>query len=84
MGYVRLGGVGFWAINILVMEIKTQTCVYRDRLKCLYVVARNFFLLLLTCFAWPCLALPGPAWLLLNKICKPFSRSLYIKLEEGK
>ena len=30
--------------------------VYRDRLKGLYVVARNFFLLLLNCSAWPCLA----------------------------
>ena len=32
--------------------------VYRDRLKCLYVVARSLILLLLTCSAWPCL---GPA-----------------------
>ena len=31
---------------------------YRDRQKCLYVVARSLFLLLLTCSAWPCL---GPA-----------------------
>ena len=31
---------------------------YRDRLKGLYVVARNFFLLLLNFSAWPCL---GPA-----------------------
>ena len=38
---------------------------YRDRLKGLYVVVRNFFLLLLN-------FLPGPAWLLLNKICIPF------------
>ena len=29
---------------------------YRDRLKGLYVVARNFFMLLLNCSAWPCLA----------------------------
>ena len=29
---------------------------YRDRLKGLYVVARNFFLLLLNISAWPCLA----------------------------
>ena len=29
---------------------------YRDRLKGLYVVARNFFLLLLNFSAWPCLA----------------------------
>ena len=28
---------------------------YRDRLKGLYVVPRSFFLLLLTCSAWPCL-----------------------------
>ena len=33
--------------------------VYRAPGKCLYVVARNFFLLLLNCSAWPCL---GPAW----------------------
>ena len=32
---------------------------YRDRLKCLYVVAGNLFLLLLTCSAWLCL---GPAY----------------------
>ena len=31
---------------------------YRAPKICLYVVARNFFLLLLTCSAWPCL---GPA-----------------------
>ena len=30
--------------------------MYRDRLKGWYVVARNFFLLLLNCSAWPCLA----------------------------
>ena len=30
--------------------------LYRDRLKGLYVVARNFFLLLLNFSAWPCLA----------------------------
>ena len=29
---------------------------YRARNKGLYVVARNFFLLLLNCSAWPCLA----------------------------
>ena len=30
----------------------------------------------------PALAfLPGPAWLLLNKICTPFSRSLYLPLQ---
>ena len=33
-------------------------CLYRDRLKGLYVVARSLLLLLLTCSAWPCL---GPA-----------------------
>ena len=32
--------------------------LYRDRLKCLYVVARSLFLLLLACSAQPCL---GPA-----------------------
>ena len=31
---------------------------YREENKGLYVVARNFFLLLLNCSAWPCL---GPA-----------------------
>ena len=29
--------------------------IYRDRLKGMYVVARNFFLLLLNFSAWPCL-----------------------------
>ena len=29
--------------------------IYRARNKGLYVVARNFFLLLLNCSAWPCL-----------------------------
>ena len=33
--------------------------MYRGGDKGLYVVARNFFLLLLTCSAWPCL---GPAY----------------------
>ena len=47
--------------------------LYRDRLKGLYVVARNFSLLACSCLT----VLPGPAWLLLNKICIPFSRSLY-------
>ena len=30
--------------------------VYKDLLKGWYVVARNFFLLLLNCSGWPCLA----------------------------
>ena len=30
--------------------------IYRDRLKDMYVVARNFFLHLLNFSAWPCLA----------------------------
>ena len=46
---------------------------YRDRLKCLYVVATSLLLLLLTCSAW--LWLGG--WVLLSKICILFSRSLY-------
>ena len=33
-------------------------CIYREGNKGLYVVARDFFLLLLNCSAWPCL---GPA-----------------------
>ena len=37
----------------------------------MYVVVRNFFLLLLKT------VLPGPAWLLLNKICIPLFRALY-------
>ena len=44
--------------------------MYSDRLKGWYVVARIFSCCCLT-------VLPGPAWLLLNKICIPFSRSLY-------
>merc|ERR1739842_13568 len=40
-----------------------STCnMYRAPGKCLYVVARNFFLLLLNCSAWPCL---GP-------VCKKY------------
>ena len=37
---------------------RMQPSLYRDRLKGLYVVGRNFFLLLLDFSAWPCL---GPA-----------------------
>ena len=37
---------------------KLDAMVYREVNKGLYVVARNFFLLLLNCSAWPCL---GPA-----------------------
>ena len=33
-------------------------CMYRAEKKSWYVVARNFYLLLLNCSAWPCL---GPA-----------------------
>ena len=33
-----------------------MSSVHRARNKGLYVVARNFFLLLLNCSAWPCLA----------------------------
>ena len=41
------------------LELKIRTWyMYRDRLKCLYVVARSLLLLLLTCSAWLCL---GPA-----------------------
>ena len=40
-----------------------QNFKYRDRLKGLYVVARNFFLLLLNCSAWL-------AWVLLSKTFK--------------
>ena len=31
---------------------RVEQWLYRDRLKCLYVVARSLFLLLLTCSAW--------------------------------
>ena len=44
----------------------------RDSLKCLYMVARIFCLLLLNCSAQPCL---GPC---LPKTYKPFSLPLYI------
>ena len=33
-----------------------DSSIYRDRLKGWFVVARNFFLLLLNCSAWHCLA----------------------------
>ena len=42
--------------------------VYKDRLKGLCVVARNVFLLLLNCYAWPCLALPGSCLTISAKI----------------
>ena len=44
--------------------------VYRAEKKSWYVVARNVFLLLLN-------FLPGPAWVLLSKICKDFFSALY-------
>ena len=51
---------------------RTSSVMYRGGNKCLYVVAINFFLLLLNFSSWPCL---GPAaGLLLNKICKDFSQ----------
>ena len=37
-------------------DLQARNLKYRDRLKGLYVVARNFFLLLLKFSAWPCLA----------------------------
>ena len=45
----------------IVWYVKPKQCtnwIYREINKGLYVVARNFFLLLLNCSAWPCL---GPA-----------------------
>ena len=82
------------------------TYLYRAPRKCLYLVARYFFLLLLNSSAWPCLGpayqkihteprkslgtwlremsscscltfLPGPASVLLSKICKDFFSALY-------
>ena len=41
--------------NVLTLT-RSVKHTYRDRLKGLYVVARNFFLLLLNFSAWPCLA----------------------------
>ena len=46
------------ALHICVFHKRLGKFRYRDRLKCLYVVARNLFLLLLSCSARPCL---GPA-----------------------
>ena len=63
----------WFTLNILVMGIvsapnqiiyfinlrrKGMIYMYRGGNKCVYVVARNFFLLLFNCSAWPCL---GPA-----------------------
>ena len=49
-----------WCYPILLWFFLTTAAaapaLYRDLLKGLYVVAINFFLLLLNCFAWPCLA----------------------------
>ena len=48
-------------IRLFVSQLKSDKmsfCMYRGGNKGLYVVARNFFLLLLNCSAWPCL---GPA-----------------------
>ena len=47
--------------------------MYRDRLKSVFVVGRNFSILLLNC----------PAWVLLSKIYKPFSSSLYMGRTHG-
>ena len=44
--------IAFWQVGV------AFSAIYRAPKKCMYVVARNFFLLLLTCSAWPCL---GPA-----------------------
>ena len=41
--------------------------------KGVYVVARNFFRLLLNCSAWPCLG-----WVLLSKTYKPLFTPLYM------
>ena len=45
------------AIKSQASEVLGTRVMYRDRLKGLYVVARNFFLLLLNCSDCPCLAL---------------------------
>ena len=42
--------------NNVVLRLGFCWTIYRARNKGLYVVARNFFLLLLNCSAWPCLA----------------------------
>ena len=56
---------------------RRKKILYRDRLKGLYMVARNFFLLLLNCSAWPCL---GFALQILHafytiSVCRHFSCS---------
>ena len=38
------------------VPVRIHPYLYRAPVKCLYVVARSFFLLLLNCSAWPCLA----------------------------
>ena len=43
--------------NLITMPGESM-CMYRGENKGLYVVARNFLLLLLNCSAWPC---QGPA-----------------------
>ena len=54
---VRVAIPRCYAVHFFRHQTQTRQ-LYRAPKKCLYVVARNFFLLLLTCFAWPCL---GPA-----------------------
>ena len=62
------GDIGHYVHGYPYFPVQAERRVqYRDRLKGLYVVARNFFLLLLN----------FSAWLLLNKICKSLFRALY-------
>ena len=58
---VHSGSISFSVLVVLLVDkigLSVQLfCVYRaPGKKSLYVVARNFFLLLLNCSAWPCLA----------------------------
>ena len=54
---VRVANPRCYVVHFFRHQTQTRQ-LYRAPKKCLYVVARNFFLLLLYCSAWPCL---GPA-----------------------
>ena len=57
---LSLAAYNAWGLTNMTSEKSSKFWnKHREVNKGLYVVARNFFLLLLNCSAWPCL---GPAW----------------------
>ena len=51
-----MSAMTFEMLFLSIVRTIARERVYREVNKGLYVVARIFFLLLLNCFAWPCLA----------------------------